>query len=245
MTSFDPLTITLGRGRHLSPDAGVCLLEAVARFAGESHSSHPACTCPVLAAYGRALNDRLMDEERQLLRPLIPQLVGTRSTPAVEAARCAVLVHDVFKHFAARRDAAVAALRKVGWKDMAARVEAVPAITDADSAYYARRAMGAVIDETWPWCEANDAADAAYAAAVYAADAAYEAADADADATVTAAATAAAAVDVAAAAIANANAGAGAANYNLSHAAYLAARRPAVDAAIATFVRAIQTTEAV
>ena len=70
---FDPMIITLESGSHGSRAAGLCLLEAVAYFAGERHTDRPQCTCRVLGAYGRALNDRLMDEERQLLRPLIDQ----------------------------------------------------------------------------------------------------------------------------------------------------------------------------
>lgn len=237
---LDLMTITLDSGNHSSRARGACLLEAVAWFAGEAHSDHPACTCPVLAAYGRALNDRLMDEERQLLRPLIPQLVGTYSTPAVEEARRKVLVQSVLEYFAARRDATGATLRKIGWEDLAARVEVVPAITDVDSAHHARQVMRAVSDEAWSRRNAAYAADADAAAAA-AADAAAYAADAAAAAyaVVTYVACAAAAYAACAATAAYAT------SYSLSRDERLAARRPAVDAAIATFVRAIQTTEAV
>jgi len=72
-----PDTITLARGAHEDRSDGLCLLEAVAWFAGESHSDHPACVSPVLAAYGRHLNDVLPDESRRLLIPFIPAMSHT------------------------------------------------------------------------------------------------------------------------------------------------------------------------
>lgn len=69
--------IVLDSGSHSDPEAGVCLLEAVAWVAGEPHSDHPACVCPVLAAFGRRLNDTLPHDRRQELRPLITLLPGT------------------------------------------------------------------------------------------------------------------------------------------------------------------------
>jgi hypothetical protein len=70
-------TLTLARGSHRARSEGVCLLEAVAWFAGEEHTAHPACVSPVLAAFGRSLNDILPAAERQELVPLIPLLPGT------------------------------------------------------------------------------------------------------------------------------------------------------------------------
>jgi len=71
-----PDTITLARGAHEDRSDGLCLLEAVAWFAGESHSDHPACVSPVLAAYGRHLNDVLPDESRRLLIPAMSHTAG-------------------------------------------------------------------------------------------------------------------------------------------------------------------------
>ena len=70
-------TLVLARGGHPSPSQGVCLLEAVSWLAGEPFSDHPECVSPVLAAFGRALNDALPDAERQRLLPLVPLLVGS------------------------------------------------------------------------------------------------------------------------------------------------------------------------
>ena len=56
-------------GSHANPDLGLCAMEAVAWLAGYSHTDHPICTCPVLAAYVRMLNDDMPDDERQRLSP--------------------------------------------------------------------------------------------------------------------------------------------------------------------------------
>ena len=70
-------------------EQGVCLLEAVSYIAGEEFSDHPQCVSPVLGAYGRRLNDWLADEDRQKLKPFIPQMIGTA---AAAAAADAVIV---------------------------------------------------------------------------------------------------------------------------------------------------------
>src|SRR5690606_25276631 len=66
-----------------------CAMEAVAYIAGEQHSDHPECACPVIAAFMRRWNDGLPDDESRtrLLRPLLPRLVGSRSTEDVERRR--------------------------------------------------------------------------------------------------------------------------------------------------------------
>ena len=85
---FDLEEITLDAGSHSDPSDGHCLLEVVSLFAGELFSDSPRCVCPILAAYGRAWNDRLPDNAaREQLRQYIPRLVGTKSTAAVELRR--------------------------------------------------------------------------------------------------------------------------------------------------------------
>ena len=68
-------------------------MEAVAWLAGEPHSDHPICTCPVLAAYVRALNDRMPDAVRQRLKDYLPILIGTRNE-ALELKRAQYLAWD-------------------------------------------------------------------------------------------------------------------------------------------------------
>ena len=69
MTShLDLATIRLGKGAHGSPQEGVCLMEAVAWFADETHSDKPDCVSAILGAFGRTFNDALPDDQRQRLR---------------------------------------------------------------------------------------------------------------------------------------------------------------------------------
>ena len=78
----------LSAGGHEHVDEGACFMEAVAYVAGEPWSDKPACACPVLGAFMRAWNDDLPEADRdRLLRPLVRRLVGSRSTPEVEARR--------------------------------------------------------------------------------------------------------------------------------------------------------------
>jgi hypothetical protein len=89
--------IILKRGAHKSAEEGMCLLEAVAFVAGEPHSDHPACTDPVLGAFGRAVNDWLTDEERQRLAPLVPKLVGTAGDHTLSLRRAMLLTDAVVR----------------------------------------------------------------------------------------------------------------------------------------------------
>ncbi len=79
----------LRRGSHESRDRGMCTMEMVAWLGGEEHSDEPACACPTLAAYVRALNDALPTDawRERLLRPLAPSFVNTRGSAADEARR--------------------------------------------------------------------------------------------------------------------------------------------------------------
>lgn len=86
-------TIELLSGGH-PPDDGLCVMEAVAWLAGETHSDHPTCACPVISGFLRRLNDRLPDDLRQQLKPLIPRLIGSRSTDRAVVLRRAHLAAD-------------------------------------------------------------------------------------------------------------------------------------------------------
>src|SRR5258708_7522947 len=76
-TTIDLEHLTLARGGHETRDDGLCLMEAVAWFAGRPHSDKPPCVSEVLGAYGRSLNALLPDTPRQALRQFIPLLPGT------------------------------------------------------------------------------------------------------------------------------------------------------------------------
>src|SRR5687767_459910 len=89
MNALDPNAVTLKSGAHKRRSEGLCVMEAVAWFAGEPHSDHPSCTCPVIAAFLRSWNDSISDDAARtaLLAQFIPKVVGTRSTPEVEVRR--------------------------------------------------------------------------------------------------------------------------------------------------------------
>ena len=82
-------SVTLKSGSHASRDEGVCAMELVAWMADEPHSDSPACTSPVLAAFVRAWNDVIPDDDTRtrLLKPILPRLIGTVGSPAVEQRR--------------------------------------------------------------------------------------------------------------------------------------------------------------
>lgn len=170
-------SIELKSGSHGGREAGVCLLEAVAWVAGEPHTDHPACACPILATFGRQLNDVLPDEKRQRLRTFIPRIVGTaddgRSQERGLAAADWLIrtytprwLDAAGLHDAAQRVRSLAELRS--WDQLDDSYIAVlgAARSEADAAWDA--AGAAARDAVWDaaWDAARDAAwDAAWAAA--------------------------------------------------------------------------------
>ena len=158
--------LSLKAGAH-SPDSTFCVMEAVAFVAGEPWSDHPACACPVIGAFLRSWNDSLRtDAERnRLLKPLIPDLVGSKSTKAVEERR-ALLCADWLV-----RVHTPAWLRLAGLTVHADALEALPEITAFAQVPSIRRTISAARDEAYKtlgaaWVAAGDAAwDAAWAAA--------------------------------------------------------------------------------
>ncbi|WP_267360199.1 MULTISPECIES: glycosyltransferase family 61 protein [unclassified Methylobacterium] len=83
---------TLAAGPHADAASGLCALEAVAYVAGEPHSDQPACASPTLATFVRTWSDRLTQDARDaLILPLVPRLVGTRGSEALERRRVAMV----------------------------------------------------------------------------------------------------------------------------------------------------------
>jgi hypothetical protein len=164
-TTIDLDHLTLDKNAHNDRDEGVCLLEAVAWFAGEPHSDHPECVCPVLGAFGRGLNDALPDDRRQELVPLVPLLVGTHGDGYAERRAWMAADWQIRVYTPAFLDLAGI---DTGLRDL-------PEIVDADTC---RQAMGALTDAKQRAAAAGDAAwDAAGDAAGDAAwDAAWDAA---------------------------------------------------------------------
>jgi hypothetical protein len=169
---FDLSTITLAKGSHETRDAGMCLLEAVAWWAEETHGDHPACVSPVLGGFGRNLNDLLPQDKRQQLVPLIPLLPGTADDGLDEPRRFLALDWLIRTYTPAWLDLA-------GLGAEAAALRDFRRIADLAAAQQVRPHVLAARDKAAAaWDAAGDAAwDAARYAGGYAAgDAAWDAA---------------------------------------------------------------------
>jgi len=220
--TLDLNTLHLEHGSHSYPSEGLCLLEAVALFAGEKHTDHPKCVSPLLANVGIRLNDRATDTQRQDLKRFIPLVVGTAGDGQDDARRWLAVDRSV-------RFLLPKYLDLLDRHEQAGTLRALPRITDADTYRPHAKRLRTVADEMYELRrnryetiraavrealknkpDAVDAAaavagavavDAAAAAAAAAAGAADVAAAVDAAAAVAAAA--AGAADVAAAAAAD------------------------------------------
>jgi len=174
-----PGTITLTRGAHETRADGVCLLEAAAWFAGKSHTDHPACVSPVLAAYGRSLNDALPDDSRQLLVPFVPLMPGTAGDGLDEARGYLALDWLIRVHAPAWLDLAGLADEARALRDLSRITDLAAAQAAGPVVLTARNKATDARNTTWDaaWDAAGDAArdpawDAAWAAAGAAAKAA-------------------------------------------------------------------------
>jgi hypothetical protein len=81
----------LGRGVHANPRRGCNVLEYASVLAGERWSSRPRSVHPALADVAGMVNDQVTDDNRHLLTPLAPWLLGTstadpRAWPAITGA---------------------------------------------------------------------------------------------------------------------------------------------------------------
>lgn len=54
--------LSLSSGAHPTREAGMCAMEAAAYVAGEPHSDHPKCVCPVITQTLIRANDRMRDD---------------------------------------------------------------------------------------------------------------------------------------------------------------------------------------
>ena len=138
MTTLNLDHLTLDNGSHSRRTEGVCLMEAVAWYAGENHSDMPACVSLVLRRYGITLNDRLPAERRQELKQFIPRLVGTAGDGLDEQRRqlaSQALMVEWLPQW----------LRLAKLDDLAAQAEAGAALTGLELT----RALRAIRDLTW------------------------------------------------------------------------------------------------
>jgi hypothetical protein len=179
--------LKLGRGSHDPPSNGLvnaCVMEAVAYVAGEPFSDHPECASPVITSFLVYWNDSMNDVDRQMLKPYIVRVVGTRTGKRHEEQRAWMLTDWL------ARECAPAWLRLAGLAGQAELLESLAPLTSAASASKAqlvldaaRKDSAAARDAAWAaardaaWVAARDAAwaaarDAAWVAAEVAAGAA-------------------------------------------------------------------------
>jgi hypothetical protein len=147
-------------GTHIAEGENpqMCAMEAVAWIAREPWSDHPKCACPVIGAFMRSWNDALAndDERTALLMPLIPLIVGTRSSRAVEIRRSLMAADWLV------RVHTPAWLRLAGLIAGAKSLSELPEITSVSQIPSIRPVM----DAAWTaaWAASNAARDAAWAA---------------------------------------------------------------------------------
>ena len=179
---------TLSAGAHRPDEGNACVMEYVSLLAGEEWSDSPSCTHPALSRAAQVVNDRLSDDDRHLLVPLIGRLFGTTlpvdiGVFALRIARTVENLSPVAKDF---NDVTERYLDGEAGEDelVAARNAAYAANIDSAAAY-ATSAAYAAYDAAAYAARATTAAYAAYAAAyaastttaAYAAYAAYAAAN--------------------------------------------------------------------
>ena len=152
LSSLD--TLVIGNGSH-DPGNGTCAMEAVAWLAGEPHTDHPSCVCPAIGEFVRSWNDSLPDDasRARLLRPLLPDLIGTNTSLADTDTRAWMGFDYLVREFTPAWLDLVPAL-----KEHAIALRALPEITK-DTPMDALRAVGLVCGA------AETAASAAWRAA--------------------------------------------------------------------------------
>ena len=118
--------ITLQSGAHEAGEE-LCFMEAVAFLAGEGHSDHPACVCPVLGIFARPWNDYLKTKDRQKMKPYTRLVIGTAGDGFGERRSWMIIdwcVREVFAVYCEARNL----------KDFARELKGLPEIRDWEAA---------------------------------------------------------------------------------------------------------------
>ena len=169
--------VKLEKGSHESREKGMCAMEFVAYLAGEPHGDKPQCASPLITSFVISCNDRWTDEERQLLKPYLPRIMGTRDGKDLDRAKLFAM--------AAVTKISPIAIELIGFKDEAQKMRDAKTLEEgivaaeyaAESAEYAASAAKHAKYAESAEYAASAAKHAKYAesAAEYAASAAYAA----------------------------------------------------------------------
>lgn len=150
--------ISIDNGDHDGRSNGLCVMEAVAWFAGEGHGDAPACVSPALRAFLIGLNDSAPRGPRQKLKALIPVVVGTASR-GNDRQRAYALADWAI------RVVVPLALDAAGYREEAKTLRDLPEVKDEVTARVARDTVGIAAYECVDCAEY--AASAACCACVY------------------------------------------------------------------------------
>ena len=88
----------LCRGSSNDPREGACTMDAVSWFAYGRLGDRPRCACPLLTEYVICGQDAMPHNVRQLLKPRIFRLIGSRDA-AAEHRRLRILVLAAVRRF--------------------------------------------------------------------------------------------------------------------------------------------------
>jgi hypothetical protein len=81
-------SLELKNGAHDDPAKGLCVMEAVAYFRNQDHTDAPPCVCETIRDFMMSWNDGMRsDQEREILKPYILKVPGTKGSPELALAR--------------------------------------------------------------------------------------------------------------------------------------------------------------
>jgi hypothetical protein len=83
-------TVRLSKGKHRSPEEGVCVIELASMLRGRRFSDREPCVDPAIGAFLWGYHDHLSDELRQNLYGCAAQVLHTRGDDELAARRAAM-----------------------------------------------------------------------------------------------------------------------------------------------------------
>ena len=98
MRTLDLDQLTLTAGVHVDHD-GMCVMEAVSYVAGEPWTDSPQCVSEVISTFLRKWNDDMECDDRQMLKQLIPVVIGTAGSDAEENRRRQMISTWLFRSY--------------------------------------------------------------------------------------------------------------------------------------------------